>query len=154
VAGLPTRLRLAISAGLCALPLGLVWSASPGFLTAGYIIYGDCGYTEDTYCTTDTYIPGAYIPGSQAVGAQAAARVFLVFAALVLAYVATRDRTARTKRLARAATIGIGAALALALAGRAVPAVICLAPALALTAPLVWGRPRNQGAFVPEQPSR
>jgi hypothetical protein len=154
VAGLPTRVRLAVSAGLCVLPLGLVWSASPGLLTAGYIIYGDCGYSEDTYCTTDTYVPGAYIPGSQAVGAQAAARVFLVFAALLLAYVATRTRTARTKRLARAGTLGIAAALALALAGRAVPAVICLALALALTAPTVWGNPRKPGVFVPGHASR
>jgi hypothetical protein len=154
MAGLPTRLRLALGAGLCALPLGLVWSANPGFLTAGYIIYGDCGYSVDEYCTTDTYIPGAYIPGSHAVGAQVGARVFLVFAALVLAYVAARPRTAATKRLTRAATAGIAAALALALAARAAPAAICLAGAFALTAPLVWRRPRNQGFLASGRRSR
>jgi hypothetical protein len=142
VSGLPTRVRLAVSAALCVLPLGLVWSTSPGFLTAGYVIYGDCAYSVEEVCTTDTYIPGGYLPGSHIVGAQATARVFLVLAALVLAYAAARTRTPTTKRLVRAATGAIGIALALALSQRAVLTLACLAIALALVVPLVWRTPR------------
>lgn len=152
--GLPTKARLAVSAALCVLPLGLVWSTSAGFLTTGFVIYGDCGYSVEEYCTTDTYVPGAYIPGSHIVGAQATARVFLVLAAFALAFAATRIRTPATKRLVRGATGAIGIALALALAQRAVSTVACLAFALVLTVPLVWNTPRIPGVFVPDRASR
>ena len=153
VSRLSTRSRLAVSAALCVLPLGLVWSTSPGFLTSGFVIYGDCGYSAEEYCTTDSYIPGAYIPGSHIVGAQATARVFLVFAALVLACAAARTRTPATKRLVRAATGAIGIALALALSQRAVLTLACLAIALGMVGPLVWRRP-EPGVFVPGPASR
>ena len=152
--GLSTRVRLALAAVLCVLPLGLVWSTTTGFLTAGYIIYGDCSYSVETYCTTDTYIPGYYLPGSRILGADASARVFLVFAAFVLAYAALRTRTATTKRLVRAATVATGIALVLAVSQRATLTIACLAGALALAVPLVWRVPRNPGGFVPGGASR
>jgi hypothetical protein len=152
--GLSTRVRLAVGAALCVLPLGLVWSTSAGFLTAGYVIYGDCGYSVEEYCTTDAYVPGVYLPGSHVTGAQATARVFLVFAALVLAYAAARARTPATKRLVRAATGAIGIALALALSQRAVLTLACLGLALVLTVPLVWNTARKPGVFVPGRASR
>jgi len=154
VSGLSTRARLAVGAALCVLPLGLVWSTSPGFLTSGFLIYGDCGYSVEEYCTTDSYLPGAYIPGSHIVGAQATVRVFLVFAALVLAYAAARTRTPATKRLVRAATGAIGVALALALSQRAVLTVACLAVALGLVVPLVWRSRPDRSVFVPGPASR
>jgi hypothetical protein len=138
VRGLTTQVRLALGAALCVLPLGLVWSASAGFLTSGYVIYGDCSYSVETYCTNDYYVPGSYIPGSQALGADVSARVFLVFAAIVLALAAVRTRTPATKRLVRAASGACGIALVLAVSQRATLPIACLAGALALVAPLVW----------------
>ena len=143
VPGLSTRVRLAVAAGLSALPLGLVWSTSPGFLTPGFLIYGDCDYSVEEVCTQNTYVPGAYIPGGHFVGAQASSRVFLVFAALVLLLAATRVRTPLTKRLVRAATGALGIALALAVSQRAVSTLACLSLALGLVAPLVWRTPRS-----------
>jgi hypothetical protein len=157
VRGPATQVRLAIGAALCVLPLGLVWSTSPGFRTAGYVIYGDCGYSIEQVCTSDTYVPGSYFPGSHIVGAQASARVFLVVAAVGLAYAASRTRTPATRRLARAATGAIGVALALALAQRAVLTVACLAVTLVLVVPLVLRSPRtgsDPGVFVPDEASR
>ncbi|MDT4940850.1 MAG: hypothetical protein QOJ34_939 [Pseudonocardiales bacterium] len=154
MSGLSTRVRLALAAALCVLPLGLVWSTSAGFLTSGYVIYGDCGYTADEYCTTDSYVPGYYLPGSRVLGADASARVFLVFAALVLGYIAVRTRTAATRRLARAATVSAGIALALAVSQRATLTIACLAGALLLVVPLVWRTPGKSGVFVPGPRSR
>jgi hypothetical protein len=154
---LPTDIRLALGAVLCVLPLGLTWSTSPGFLTAGYVIYGDCAYSVDEVCTPDAYIPGSYLPGTHIVGAQATARIFLVFAAFVLAQAAARTRTPAAKRVVRAATVAIGIALALALSQRAVSTVACLSLALVLVAPLVWRARttgRNPGVFVPGGRSR
>jgi len=131
VRGLPTNVRLTVGAALCLLPLGLEWSTSPGF-----------------------FVAGSYFPGSHFLGAQATARVFLVLAAAVLAYAATRIRTPATKRLVRVATGAIGIALALALSQRAVSPVACLAFALVLTVPLVWNTPRIPGVFVPDRASR
>ena len=62
------------------------------------------------------------------------ARVFVVFAAVVLAAVAVRVRTDATRRIARLATVAIGSAAVLAAADRAVLALICLVLALVLTA--------------------
>ena len=154
MSGLPTRVRLAAGAALCVLPLGLVWSTSPGFFTPGTVIYGDCDYSVEEICTPDYYIPGAYISGSHFVGAQSTARVFLVFAALVLAYAAVRTRTPATRRLVRAGTVAVGIALALAMSQRAVLTLACLAVALVLVAPLVWNSRENRGVFVPDGASR
>jgi hypothetical protein len=148
MSGPSTRLRLWLGAGLCLLPLGLVWSATPGFLTPGFTIYGDCGYSVEEYCTLDTYIPGAYLPGQHVFGAQASARVFVVFAALVLAVVAARTRTPGTRRLARAGTVAVGIAAVLAAANHAVLPLVCLLAALALTAPPAWRRPGRPGVLA------
>jgi len=144
-----TRVRLSVAAALCVLPLGLVWSATSGILTPGFTIYGDCSYSYEVYCTPDAYIPGSYIPGADVLGAQATARVFLVFAAVVLAYAAVGTRTPFARRLVRAATVAIGVALALAVSARAVAAVVCLLAALALVAPAAWRRPRKSELFGP-----
>jgi hypothetical protein len=141
---LPTTARLWAAAVLCALPLGLTWTTRTSS-TFGYTIYGTCGYDSDIYgaCTPDTYIPGTF-SAEHVTGAASPARLFLVFAALALGWVATRPRTARTRRIARLATGAALFALVLALAARAVPAVLCLAAALALAAPPAWpGRSRR-----------
>jgi hypothetical protein len=154
VRGLTTRVRLALAAALCVLPLGLVWSASAGFLTSGYIIYGDCSYSVETYCTNDYYVPGYYLPGSRVLGADVPARVFLVFAAVVLGLAAIRARTELTRRLVRAATVATGIALVVAVSQRATLPIACLAGALALVAPLVWRTPGIPGVFFPRQLNR
>lgn len=146
---LPTRARLWLGAALCVLPLGLVWSASPGLFTLGYTLYGDCGYTDYDYCTPDVYVPGTYVPGQHLLGAQAPARVFLVFAAAVFAYAATRVRTEFTRRLTRTATGAVVIALALALGHQGTLTILCLVAALALVVPAVWNRPGKTGVFVP-----
>jgi hypothetical protein len=157
MSGLSTRLRLALAAALCVLPLGLVWSTSPGFLTAGYIIYGDCSYSVETYCTNDAYVPGYYVPGSRILGADASARVFLVFAAVVLGLAALRTRTEALKRVVRAATVAAGIAFVLAVSQRATLTIACLAGALGLVVPLVWRVPlkaENSGGLDAGRGSR
>lgn len=142
--GLSTSARLALAAALTVLPLGLVWSSTSGFLTTGIYLTGNCGYVDYVYCTPDSYIPGSYIPGGHVLGAQASARVFLVFAALVLGFAARRTRTEASKRLVRVATGALGIALALAVSQRAPLAIACLIGALVLVVPLVWPR-RQEG---------
>jgi hypothetical protein len=119
---LPTPLRLWAAAGLCILPLGLVWSSR-----------------------------GSYRPGQHVLGSETSARVFLIFAAVVLALAAIRARTAFTRRLVRAATGGLGVVVALALAYRATLTLVCAVLALALVAPLVWTAAdrRRAAVFVP-----
>ncbi|MDT4912932.1 MAG: hypothetical protein QOC66_2060 [Pseudonocardiales bacterium] len=119
---LPTPLRLWAAAGLCILPLGLVWSSR-----------------------------GSYRPGQHVLGSETSARVFLIFAAVVLVLAASRARTAFTRRLVRAATGGLGVVVALALAYRATLTLVCAALALALVAPLVWTAAdrRRAAVFVP-----
>ena len=56
VVNVVTTFRLWIAALLCAVPLGWTWSSS---ITPGYTLYGDCGYSDGPYCTTDQYIPGS-----------------------------------------------------------------------------------------------
>jgi hypothetical protein len=151
LAWLPTRVRLWAGALLCVLPLGLVWAATPGLLTAGITIFGDCGYSVEEFCTPDTYIPGAYLPGEQSLGTQVTARVFLVLAAAILGYAASRRRTPFTRRLVRMSTAAIAIAAALAAADRAGAPLVCLLAALALVAPLVW---RRGPVFVPAPTGR
>jgi hypothetical protein len=79
--------------------------------------------------------------GGHTLGAASPARVFLVLAAVALAVVGGRPPTAGARRLARLGIAAAGFALALALAARAVPAVACLATAIALAAPPAWRSP-------------
>jgi hypothetical protein len=144
----PTHLRLWAAAALAVVPLGLTWTQSAGTFTLGTTIYGDCGYAGDDYvCNPDVYVPGTYFPGSHVLGAGSPARVFLVFAAVVLAWAAARPRTPRSRRWVRLATIAAAFALALALGARAVPTAVCLTAALALAGPPAWRRPRPVPVF-------
>jgi hypothetical protein len=135
--GRATPLRLLAAAVLTAVPLGQTWSA--GYFSTGYTIYGDCDYTDNTYCTQDLYVPGYFRPGS--LGRDVPIGLFLALAAAIFVIVALRRRTERTRRAARAGTAALGIATALALGGGAANAVICGLAALALTVPPVWGRP-------------
>jgi hypothetical protein len=146
---LPTPLRLWFGAALCVLPIGLVWSTTPGFVTLGTTLYGDCSYSVETYCVSDTYIPGTYLPGHHVLGAQTSARVFLVLAAALLVFAATRLRTEFTKRLVRVATAAMAIAVVLALSNRAILTSVCLAIGLGLVGPLVWRQPGRPAVFVP-----
>jgi hypothetical protein len=85
--------------------------------------------------------------GPSDLGARVPARVLLVFAATVLLLTAAQSRTRATVRAVRAAVGAIGVGLVLAIADRAVPAVICLAMAGILVFPVA--RPRKAGVFVP-----
>lgn len=135
---LSTEARLGGAAVLCLVTLGVRWSLTSGFLTPGYVYFGDCGYSEDYYCTPDQFVPGTFVPGSELHGYSTSARVFIVFAAVILAAVAVRVRTDTTRRWARLATASVGIAAVLAAAERSILALSCLLPALALTVPLVW----------------
>ena len=134
-----TPLRLLAAAVLAAIPLGRAWSA--GTFYTGYVLPGNCNYatTDDPYCTSDIYVPGYYRPGS--LGRDVPIGLFLAVAALILAIVAVRRRTAGTRRLARAGTVALGIATALALGAGAPTAVICCGFALVLSVPPVWSRP-------------
>jgi CHASE2 domain-containing sensor protein len=80
------------------------------------------------------------------VAVAASTRALLVLAALALVWCATRPRTASTRQVARAATLGIGAAAALAASRGAPVPVVCAVLALFLVVPPVW---RRRGVFVP-----
>ncbi len=133
---LATPLRLWAAAALAILPLGLIWSR--GFVTTGYTIYGDCSYSEETYCVSDVYFPGHYQPGT--VGSDVPARVFLVLAAAALVYAAVRRRTPAPRRGARVGPGARGLAGALAAAAGVSATVLCCLLALLLTVPPVWNR--------------
>jgi len=146
---MPTELRLWAAAALCLLPLGLTWSTEAGTSTFGLTRAGTCSYAGPAaFCTI-----GPYVPGSHVTGAGSPARVFLVFAAAVLVWAATRPRTPRTRRWARLAVVGVAVALLLALSQRAVTASLCLASALLLAAPPAW-RSRPGEAVFGNAPSR
>jgi hypothetical protein len=126
-----TRTRLWAAAALCLLPLGFVWS---GGVTSGYVLFGDCDYTENSYCVPDQYVPGT--PYHSLV-LQAPIRVFLVAAAVGFLLCATRRRTLLTRRVARVACASTAVAALLA-AGNGSPRIlVCLVAALALVAPVV-----------------
>ncbi len=73
---------------------------------------------------------------------QVPVRVFLVFAALALAGVSARTRTATSRRVARAATVALCIAAVLAVSAGARATVICTVLALILAMPAVWDRSR------------
>lgn len=135
---LSTGARLWGGAVLCLVTLGVRWSVTPGYLTPGYFYAGDCSYTDNYYCTPDQFVPGTFLPGGELHGYSMSARVFIVFAAVVLAAVAMRVRTDGTRRWARLATVSIGIAAVLAAADRSILPLICLLLALALAARPVW----------------
>ena len=85
--------------------------------------------------------------GPSELGARVPARVLLVFAATALLLAATRAPTQATVRAVRAAAGAVAVGLVLAVADRAVPAVICLAAGQMLVFPVA--RPRKPGVFVP-----
>ncbi|MDT4950239.1 MAG: hypothetical protein QOJ37_2834 [Pseudonocardiales bacterium] len=94
-------------------------------------------------------------PGHNTLVSQSPLRVFLLFAAATLAFVAIRVRTAATRRIARAGTVSIGIAAVLAAANGRSLVLVCLLAAAALTVGPVWARPARTGAsggvFVPGQ---
>jgi hypothetical protein len=146
--GLSTPVRLWVAAALCLVPLGLVWSRTASQFTIGYTIYGTCSYAEPgTYCTEDAYVPGTFTPGSSLHGFSTSARVFLVFAAVVLAWVASQPRTSDTRRWARLAVIGIIIALVLSVSARSTASIACLLAALGLAGPPVWRSARMPAVF-------
>lgn len=153
LAGLSTPVRLWLGSTLCVLALGLVWSVVPGGPESG--IFQGCTFipgigghesvlgpgldTGDLSCTV-LVTAIAETPGHIVVGAQVPVRIFLVFAAVVLAYAATRRRTHFTKQVARAATVAMAIVATVALADRTVLALVLQLAGLALVAPLVWRR--------------
>lgn len=136
---LRTPVRLWAAALLCLAPMGLRWSASPGYLNTGYTIYGDCGYTDYDYCTPDYYVPGYYIPGKDVLVSESPIRVFLVLAAIAFLVAALRTRTATTRNLARGGTVCLALAAVLCAANNATLVLVCMLAGLALTARPVWG---------------
>jgi hypothetical protein len=152
-ARIPTRARLWAAAVVALVPLGLFWSLAAGIYNPGYTYYGDCGYTENTYCTPDTYIPGYYVPGQTSTVAQSPLRVFLVLAALACVVAAVHRRTRRTRVLVQVATLGLGWAVVYAVGHGSFRVAALLVLALALTVPLVWGRP-NRGVLAPAEFAR
>lgn len=123
---LPTRARLAAAAALCALPLG----ASPGYR-------GVAAVTVAIERFSDVLTERAAMPP---------AKTLLVLAGLALVWCATRRRTPPTRRVAQAATLGIGLAAAFAASRGATVTFVCASLALLLAAPPAW---RRRGVFVP-----
>lgn len=152
LARIPTTLRLWVAAGLSVVPLGMLWSFSPGLQTAGTTIYGGCD--SDGFCTPDVYTPGIFLPGQTTTASQAPIRVFLVGAFVALAYVAARTRTAATRRIARAGTVCLVVAALLAAGHHSPRALVCVLAALALSAPPAWRTPRNRPVFGTAPPRR
>lgn len=137
-----TRTRLTAAAALCLLPLGLVWS---GGVTSGYVLYGDCSYTDNDYCVPDQYVPGTPY---HSLASQAPIRVFLVAAAIGFVLCATRVRTESTRRVARLACLATAAGAVLAAANGSSRSLLCLVAALALAVPPVAGRWPRRGVLA------
>ena len=150
--GWPTALRLWAAAGLSVLPLGTVWTVTPGLQTAGTTILGGCD--ADGFCTPDVYTPGIFLPGGAVTAAQAPIRVFLVGAFAALAVAAARRRTPLTRRIARAGTACLLVAALLAAGHGASRALLCVLAALLLAAPPAWRSRRPAGVFGNGTPPR
>ena len=152
-ARVPARARLWAAAVAALVPLGLLWSFTAGIYDPGYTYYGDCGYTNYSYCTPDTYIPGYYIPGQTSTVLQSPLRVFLVLAALAFAVAAAHRRTPATELLVRGATLALGWAVVFAIGHGSFRVAALIVVALLLTAPLVWRRPLR-GVLAPRELAR
>jgi hypothetical protein len=137
---LPVGLRLWLATGLCVVPLGLVWSYRPGMFLPTPMLPGLCDDTTG-YCTPDIPTAGIFTPGSTELVSQSPARVFLFAAFLMLAHVATRVRTAATRRTARLATGSLAVAALLAAAHGGTITFVCMAVALVAVAPPAWNPP-------------
>jgi hypothetical protein len=137
-----TPARLLFAAALCVLPLGFVWT---GGVTSGYVVFGDCSYSENYYCVPDYYVPGT--PYHSLVS-QAPIRVFLVLAAVAFVVCASHVRTEATRRLARAGCVSAAIAAALAAGNGSTRILLCLVGALALVAPLVWNHRAIPGVLA------
>ena len=136
-ARLPVTGRLWTAALLCVVPLGLVWSKVNGLLTNGVFGPGYCDY--DGYCEPGIYTAGVYVPGSTTHVSQSPARVFLLIAAVALAFTGDPDPYHRDPaRSARLATGSLAFAAVLAASHRATLTLVCVLVALALVAPAVW----------------
>jgi hypothetical protein len=85
---------------------------------------------------------------------QSPVRLFLVVAALVLAFCAGRPRTDRTRTLARAAVGALAIAAAFAAAAGASQVLVCVLAALATVVPAVTGRAAGTTRFGARPPSR
>jgi len=150
--GWPTTVRLWAAAGLSLLPLGMVWTVTPGLQTAGTTIFGGCD--SDGFCTPDVYTPGIYLPGGVVTAAQAPIRVFLVGAFVALAVAAARRRTPLTRRIARAGTACLLIAALLAAGDGASRPLLCVLAALLLAAPPAWRSRPSTGVFGNGAPPR
>ena len=147
---LPTAARLWLAALLSLVPLGLVWSATAGFLTLAYYNPGTCDYAEPgTYCTPESYTPGTYVPGTTLHGFSTAPRIFLVAAFVALLVCAVSTRTAGTLRLARTACGCLAAGAAFAIGYRSAGSAVALTAALALVLPVV-----RRPVLAPGAPAR
>jgi hypothetical protein len=118
------------------LPLGFLWS---GDVTPGFVLYGDCSYTDNYYCVPDQFVPGST---RLSFVSQAPIRVFLVAAALAFVVCAGQARTVATRAVARVGCAAVVGAIALAAGQGAVRVLACLLGALALVGPLVAVRSR------------
>lgn len=143
-----TPARLVAAAALCVLPLGFVWS---GGVTSGYVVFGDCSYSDSYYCAPDQYVPGtAY----HSLVTQAPIRVFLVLAAVAFLVCAGQTRTHATKQLARAGCVSAAVAAALAAGNGSSRILLCLLAALVLVGPLVLHRRPGSGRFGNRRPAQ
>lgn len=140
-AAVPTTARLMLAAILaCLTPTADEFSQTFGYLLPGGTLYGDCGYSDQVYCTPDVTLPGTYVPGSINYTTHAQLRFVVWAAALTLVVVAVSRRTAQTRRLARLATAGLAFALAFSFSLRAPLAVLLVVLALLLAVPPAWRR--------------
>jgi hypothetical protein len=140
----PTTLRLWLAALLAAaVPTANLLSHGYSYLTPGYTLAGDCGYSDGPYCTPAVFVPGSFVPGTLTTANQAQLRLLVWASAVVLALVASRRRTLGSRRIARLASLGLVGALAVGLSERSSLVVLLLTGALLLVAPPLWRRERG-----------
>ena len=143
-----TPARLLFAAALCVLPLGFVWS---GGVTSGYVVFGDCSYSENYYCVPDYYVPGTPY---RSLVSEAPIRVFLVLAAAAFVVCASHVRTEATKTVARVGCLSAAVAAALAAGNGSTRVLLCLIGALVLVVPLVSARRSVSGRFGKPRPAQ
>jgi hypothetical protein len=147
-----TAARLWVAALLAVIPLGFVWAKSKGYVTPGVFGPMTCDY-DGTDCDPGVYTAGMYVPGTTEHVSDAPVRLFLVAAAVAVIVVATRVRTAGTRRLARLAVGSLIVAALLAVGARATTTAACAALAAAAVAPLVWSRGVGRAVLAGRRPT-